>query len=148
MKVYIKRNQFHYKGENYSNDVLLNVKETCNCMKNIDYEISTSTDKDYDTNHAKIQIYLLKRHIETDVDYDWDENPIEQSYEEEEFIPINYCPICGDKIEIIIEKLVDKTAMIKPLMNKIIELELEKYSIKNAKEKYKIANKINQIMSQ
>ena len=56
--------------------------------------------------------------------------------------------ICGDKIEIIIEKLVDKTAMIKPLMNKIIELESEKYSIKNAKEKYKIANKINQIMSQ
>ena len=70
MKVYVKRNQFHYKLENYSNDVLLNVKGTCDCMKNIDYEISTSTDKDYDTNHAKIQIYLLKRHIETDVDYD------------------------------------------------------------------------------
>lgn len=82
MKVYVKRNQFHYKGENYSNDVLLNVKETCNCMKNIDYEISTSTDKEFDPNHAKIQIYLLKRHIETDVDYDWDENPITNDYEE------------------------------------------------------------------
>ena len=109
MKVYIKRNQFHYKGENYSNDVLLNVKETCNCMKNIDYEISTSTDKDYDTNHAKIQIYLLKRHIETDVDYDWNENPITNDYEEIDYIPIHYCPICGKKLEIIIEEIVDKT---------------------------------------
>lgn len=144
MKIFIKRNIFNDKDTQYIKDILLGVENKCSCIDKINYAIGSNSVN----NDEQIQVCLISKHMETDVDYDWDENPIERSYEEEEFIPINYCPICGDKIEIIIEKLVDKTAMIKPLMNKIIELESKKYSIKNAKEKYKIANKINQIMSQ
>ena len=146
MKVYVKRNQFHYKLENYSNDVLLNVKGTCDCMKNIDYEISTSTDKDYDTNHAKIQIYLLKRHIETDVDYDWDENPILNDYEEIDYIPIHYCPICGKKLEIIVEEIVDKTSKIEPIMKELDELKKKRDSTKKFTTIIKTVEKIKKIM--
>ena len=147
MKVFVKRNQFTYKGENYSNDVLLNIKDTCNCIKNIDYEISTSTDKDYDSNHAKIQIYLLKRHIETDVDYDWNENPITNDYEEIDYIPIHYCPICGKKLEIIIEEIVDKTSEIEPFMKELDELEKKRDSTKKFTTMIKTVEKIKKIMN-
>ena len=119
MKVFVKRNIIHYNGEEYSKDVFLRTEEECSCIHQIETKIGTNLDEsDFDEKHEIINFYLVSKHIEYDVDYDWEENPIYNDYETEDLIPIHYCPICGDKIEIIIEETVDKTEELKPLLDK------------------------------
>ena len=68
--------------------------------------------------------------METDVDYDWDENPIEYNYEESRYVPIHYCPICGEKMEIIVEEIIDHTAELTPMMEELVKLRKKRASKK------------------
>lgn len=148
MKIFVKRNFFKYNDEIYSKDILLNINDVCSCIHNIEYQVCTNINKnDFDFHNEKMNIYLISRHMETDVDYDWDEFPIINYYEEETFIPIYYCPICGQKLEIIIDENIDKTNEIQPLMDELSLLKTKYNSSKVMNKKYEIRNKILEIMN-
>lgn len=63
------------------------------------------------------------------------------------FIPIYYCPICGQKLEIIIDENIDKTNEIQPLMDELSLLKTKYNSSKVMNKKYEIRNKILEIMN-
>ena len=83
MKAYVKRNIFTCKDTTYSKDIWLRTTHICPCMKDLDYKIVDDAHMDtFDGKHSNMHICLTFKYMETDVDYDWDENPIEYNYEE------------------------------------------------------------------
>ena len=145
MNIYVKRNSFNYDGEIYTKDILLRVEDECECLNKVETIIQTSEKTaDFNFKNAEMHLYLIQKYMETDIDYDWDENPIEFNYEESTFIPINYCPFCGNEINIIVDKTVDKTKEVTPLMDELKKLRKKK-KIKNS---YIVRKQINQLMLQ
>lgn len=147
MKTYVKRNVFTYKDTTYSKDILLRTTDICPCMKNLDYDIVDDAHMDtFDGKHSNMHICLTFKYMETDVDYDWDENPIEYNYEESRYVPIHYCPICGEKIEIIVEEIVDHTAELASMMEELVKLREKRASKKKRDRQYTLRETIREKM--
>ena len=60
--------------------------------------------------------------METDADYDYEENMTLNYYEDEQYEILNFCPKCGERIEIIIEEVQDKTKELHSIQDKITKL--------------------------
>ena len=147
MKIHIKRNELNYNGEKYSVEVPMKVEGTCDCIDQVNYTIKNNEYLDsFDCHNVKVFAYLIAKYMETDIDYDWEENPIYTDYEAENYIPINYCPICGDKIEIIVDEVVDLSDIIAPLIEELKPLEIKQPSVANYKRRNEIENKIRKLM--
>lgn len=149
MKVYVKRNMFKYNEEVYTKDILQYIEDECSCFKNVDYKICTTETLDsFNFQNAEMNIYLISRHMETEYDYDWDENPITNNYEELSYLSISYCPICGKKLEIIIDQVIDKTLEIEPLMKELNKLNKKRESKKKFFTRLEIIHQIKNLMNQ
>ena len=140
MKIYVKKNEYTFKGAHYSREILLRVEDKCDCIENVEYEIKPNIDADTNAefDDVKIRPYLVFNHMETDVDYDYEENAIYTDYEEATYIQFNFCPICGDKIEVIVEETVDLTEQLKPLLEERESLDKQRYSMKRTKRLFEV----------
>jgi len=148
MKIYYKRNTLTWDGVNYSVDVLKRVEEQCKCIDKINHRIDTSDhdDNNDDFNNIKLNFYLVEPVIETEADYDYEDRLIFNAVEDEYLIPINFCPICGDKIELILEETVDHTEELKPLLDELVENEKKRSSKARRERGFEIVTKIQRTM--
>ena len=135
MKIYVKRNKFSYNGEDYSVEVLLRVEGKCDCLDRIEHRITNDegNENSDDYNNVRVHTFLVQKHMETDIDYDYNDEMIRYDYEEEDLIPIHYCPICGDEMWVIVEETIDLTSKIKTLLDEHKKCETGRHS--KAKEK-------------
>ena len=144
MKIYFKKHTLTYDHKTYSVEIFSKIEEKCNCIDRIPYRIDNNMNECVD--NPEINLYLLDKNVEVDVDYDWDENPISTYYEDENLIPINFCPICGDKIEKVLEVTRDFTDEIKPLLDELKENNKKRYSLKRNHRRFEIIDEIQNIM--
>ena len=80
----------------------------------LDDKLNSDNTKDND-----FYLCLIFNSMIDDGDYNMDDE-YEPFYKEEStYVPINYCPICGDKIELIIEETLDATNEYFEIFNEI-----------------------------
>jgi hypothetical protein len=147
MKIYVKRNTLKYHNEAYSVEVLKRIENKCDCIEKIDYKIQNDEDQiSSEFNEVQIRAFLVSKYMDSDLDYDYDDNPICTYYEDENLIPINYCPICGDKIKIIAEEVVDLTDEVLPILEELKELEGKRDSRKKRERTWELYDEIRKLM--
>ena len=73
-------------------------------------------------NEQSLRVCMVIPHMETDADYDYEENMTLNYYEDEQYEILNFCPKCGERIEIIIEEVQDKTKELHSIQDKITKL--------------------------
>lgn len=122
-----------YLNKDYKNSYKLNKIEggefVLKLIKEKILVLGDSQSLNIDNNEIRPCICFIISNIVDNGDYDYDDNYIENWEEEYSYLEIFYCPITGEKINFIVENIIDNT-------NEIIKLENELNNIKkNRKSK-------------
>lgn len=65
---------------------------------------------DGEISELKMMVCFLTSRMETDYDYDYEDNIVSNNYEETVYIPIAYCPFCGAKFEINVTEVINDSS--------------------------------------
>lgn len=90
---------------------------------------------------------LKEEYAEEDWDYNWDEEPeyygLNKKYN---YIPINYSPYTGDKIEFFYNNTIDYSDEIRKIIEEYQKLDKQRYSYRKSKREYILTSTVAKIL--
>ena len=133
-----------YKIEKYETIgyKILSVENCCSGIKELIYDgvleaSNQITNYDYDEDYnSSFGLFFVR-----DVNYDDD-------YKENDYAIVNYCPVCGSKVEIIVQSEVDITDNYNELVKKQDELCKKRNNSDSIKNRNRLADEINELNKQ
>lgn len=147
MKVHIKRNLLLYEDKPYSVEIITSIEGQCECIDEIEFSIQNNESlEDFDFRNVRIGAYLINHGLGCDTDYDYDDELICDYYETTSYTKFRFCPICGDKIEFILDEECNKTELVLPLCKELKEVRKLRKSEKRFARVHDILDEIRTIM--